>query len=340
MKLSPRDAPRYLARPDPARPGLLLYGNDAMRVALRRQEVIKALIGPQGEAEMRLTRIQGAELRRNAALLLDAVKAQGFFPGPRVVFVEEATDDSTAEAARAALAEWHEGDAQIIITAGQLKPASALRKLFEGHPSAYALAIYDDPPGRDEIDTMLRQNGLAGLDRDAMNDIAALAQALDPGELQQTLGKLALYKYGDDGAVTREDIAACVPATVEAGNEALFNTVAEARTAELGPMMRRIEGQGVTPVTLCIGALRHFRQLHAARVEGGGGRRALAPVRNFKQRDRMARQVQRWDQRRLERAIEQLVDTDMTLRSASNAPAMAVLERTLIRLALLTAKDR
>lgn len=339
MKLSPRDAPRYLARPDPKRPGLLLFGADSMRVALRRQEVIKALIGPQGEAEMRLTRMQGAELRRDGALLLDAVKAQGFFPGPRVVFVEEATDDSTAEAARAALAEWCEGDAQIIITAGQLKPASKLRKLFEGHPSAYALGIYDDPPGRDEIEAMLRQNGLSGLGRDAMNEITALAKTVDPGELQQVLGKLGLYKYGDDSPVTSEDIAACMPATVEAGTETLFNTVAEARSADLGPILRRIEGQGIAPVTLCIGALRHFRLLHAARVDGSGSR-ALVSVRNFKQRDRMIKQAQRWDRRRLERAIEQLVDTDLALRSASNAPAMAVLERTLIRLALLTSKDR
>ncbi|MCE8468645.1 DNA polymerase III subunit delta, partial [Rhodovulum sulfidophilum] len=43
MKLSPRDAAGYFARPDPDRPGLLIYGNDAMRVALKRQQVIAAL---------------------------------------------------------------------------------------------------------------------------------------------------------------------------------------------------------------------------------------------------------------------------------------------------------
>jgi DNA polymerase-3 subunit delta len=82
MKLSPRDAPGYFARPDAARPGLLIYGADGMRVALRRQQVIKALIGPQGEEEMRLTRMTAADLRKDPAMLLDAVKAQGFFPGP------------------------------------------------------------------------------------------------------------------------------------------------------------------------------------------------------------------------------------------------------------------
>ena len=45
MKLSTRDATAYFAKPDPAKTGLLIYGADAMRVALRRQEVIKALEG-------------------------------------------------------------------------------------------------------------------------------------------------------------------------------------------------------------------------------------------------------------------------------------------------------
>ena len=67
MKLSPREAPGYFAKPDPASTGLLIYGADAMRVALRRQEVIRALIGEAGEEEMRLTRIAPADLRKDPA---------------------------------------------------------------------------------------------------------------------------------------------------------------------------------------------------------------------------------------------------------------------------------
>lgn len=338
MKLSPRDAPRYFAAPDPSRAGLLIYGNDAMRVALRRQEVIAALIGPDGEAEMRLTRMQAGDIRRDAATLLDAVKAQGFFPGQRVVFVEEAAD-GTASALEAALAEWREGDAQIIVTAGQLKPASPLRKLFEGHPNAYAAGVYDDPPDRDEIDGMLRKAGLSDIPREAMSELVALARTLDPGELRQTLEKIALYKHGDPAPLSPEDIAACTPATVESGMDELIDIVAEGRTGELGPMVRRLAGQGVLPVTLCIGALRHFRLLHAARAEGARGR-ALAQVRNFKRRERMEKQVARWSLERLESAIGMLIQTDLTLRSSSAAPAEAVMERTLIRLSMLGKKKQ
>ncbi|MBV6636346.1 MAG: DNA polymerase III subunit delta, partial [Mameliella sp.] len=87
MKLSPRDANAFFRKPDPGVAGLLIYGEDVMRVAMKRQEVVAAIVGPEGEAEMRLTRLVGGDLRRDPAQLLDAVKAQGFFPGPRAVLV-------------------------------------------------------------------------------------------------------------------------------------------------------------------------------------------------------------------------------------------------------------
>lgn len=57
MILKGAEIARYLARPDPTRPGLLIYGQDAMRVALKRAEAVKALVGPGAEEEMRLTRL-------------------------------------------------------------------------------------------------------------------------------------------------------------------------------------------------------------------------------------------------------------------------------------------
>ncbi len=57
MKLPPRDANGYFKKPDPNKTGLLIYGSDPMRVALKRQEFLKALLGANAEEEMRLTRI-------------------------------------------------------------------------------------------------------------------------------------------------------------------------------------------------------------------------------------------------------------------------------------------
>ena len=336
MILKGAEIARYLARPDPSRPALLIYGQDAMRVAMKRAEAVKALTGEKADEEMRLTRLPGAGLRKDPAQLLDAVKEVGFFPGQRVVLVEDAPD-AAADAIRAALADWRSGDAAMVVTAGALGKASALRKLFEPHPTAVTAPIYDDPPGEEEVARWLADAGLRQVPPPAMRDMMALARALDPGDLRQTIEKIGLYKHGDDTPLTAEEIALMAPATIEADLDELIHIVAERREAEFGPMMRRIEGQGVNPVTLCIAALRHFRALHLAAADPAGPGVALSRMRPpvfGPRRDRMARQAQAWGMAPLEEAMRLLLDTDLALRSSTRAPQMALVERALIRLAM------
>ena len=337
MKLAAREAGKYFAKPDPGKTGLLIYGQDAMRVALKRQQVIAALVGPKGEEEMRLTRINGAELRKDPAQLTDAMKAVGFFPGPRVVFVEEATEFAFP-ALQTALDDWQDGDAQVVVTAKALKATSKTRKLFEGHRNAYAVGIYDDPPGREEIEEMLQKAGLQNVPRDAMDTIENLSRSLDPGDFSQVIEKLGLYKHRDTSPVSEADIEAVAPTSTEAALDDMLNIIAEARTAEIGPLMARLRSQGVLPVTLCIGAMRHFRTLHAAASDPGGPSQGISRLRPpvfGPRRDRMTRQATNWGLRRLEQALQVLTETDLQLRSSSNAPANAAMERALIRLSML-----
>lgn len=335
MKLPPRDAPGYFARPNPPKPGLLIYGEDPMRVALRRQEVIRAMIGPEGEAEMRLARHDAAEARKDPALVSDALRAAGFFPGPRAVLIEAATD-GLADTLAAALDDRREGDAHLVVTAGQLPPASKLRKLFEARPDVWCAAIYDDPPSRAEIEAVLKQAGAGTISREAMAEIESLSRALDPGDFRQTVEKLALYKRGDPSPVTPGDVAAVAPSSTEADLDEVIDIVADGRAAEIGPLLRRLEAQGATPVGLCIAATRHFRLLHAAAADPAGPDRAFSRARvHFRRKDRMARQVQAWGAVKAGEAIHLLTDADLTLRSSSRAPDMALVERTLIRLAML-----
>jgi DNA polymerase-3 subunit delta len=334
MILKGPEAARYCTRPDPARAGLLIFGADPMRVALTRQDAIAALIGPEGEAEMRLARLSGADLRKDGSLLLDAIKAVGFFPGPRVAFVEEVTD-GLADTIAVALTEWKPGDAVIVVTAGGLTGKSALKTLFEKHPNAVSIGLYDDPPSREEIEAALKQAGLEQIDREAMADLTSLARTIDPGDFRQTLEKIALYKYGDPTPLTPTDVAAMAPATIEAEVDDLIDAVAEARAPAIGPLVRRLEGQGVQPVTICIGALRHFRILHAAATDPAGPGVGIRSARvNFKQKDAMGRQAGQWGTRMLEQAVAILLETDLTLRSTSRAPGMALMERALIRIAM------
>ncbi|MEM8576636.1 MAG: DNA polymerase III subunit delta, partial [Pseudomonadota bacterium] len=310
MKLNTGQANAYFRKPDAKATGLLIFGADGMRVALKRQEVIRALIGPNGSDEMRLTRIPAAKLREDPAQVIDALKAIGFFPGPRAVLVEDATEVQ-AGYILPALEAWQEGDAQLIVTAGNLKPTSKLRKAFEGHKSAYAAGIYDNPPTRDEIETALQDAGLPQPAREGMDALVALAGELDPGDFRQTVEKVSLYKLNDSAPLSAADVAAVAPVSTEAAVDDVLMTVADGRADQIGPVMRKLQAQGVNAVTLCIGAMRHFRTLHRAALDTSGRPAIWGP-----NRDRMMGQARRWGPARLETALAVLTETDLALRSA------------------------
>ncbi|MBP7001294.1 DNA polymerase III subunit delta [Amaricoccus sp.] len=335
MKLSTQEAARFLARPDPAVAAALLHGPDAMRTALRRQELVLALIGPEGAAEMRLTRLPAAELRRDPAAVQDAMRATGFFPGPRAVLVEDATETAAA-ALLAAVDDWRAGDATLVVAAGELKPANALRKGFEAARRAVAIAIHADPPGRAEIEAALARAGLPRPEREAFADLEALAQVLDPGDFAQTLEKLALYKLGDPTPPTCADLEAVAPAPPEAEIEEILHLAADGRADALARAMASLAGGSSAATGLVIAAGRHFRALHAAACAADDPEAALARARPpvfGPRRSRMAAQVRRLGRQRLEEALALITDADLTLRSSKPAPGLALAERLLVRIA-------
>ena len=134
------------------------------------------------------------------------------------------------------------------------------------------------------------------------------------------------------------DIDACKPQSTEADLDDVLSVVAEARVTDIAPILQRLYAQGVNPVTLCIGATRHFRTLHSAASDPGGpsaGVGRLRPPVFGPRRDAIVRQAGNWGRDRLEKALTLLTDTDLQLRSTANVPQQALVERTLIRLAMM-----
>lgn len=305
-----------------------------MRVALKRKALLETLVGAGAAEEMRLSRIAGADLRRDPAALLDAVKAVGFFPGARAVLVEDAGEPAVA-AVRAALEDWREGDATVVVTAGGLGAGSGLRKTFEAARNAVAIGIYADPPDRAEVEAALAAAGLQPPGRDVAAEIEALARTLDPGDFAQFLEKLALYKRGDPAPLSSEDVAAVAPPSGEAEVDEVLQLVGDGDARGLACAFRDLAGGSATSVTIAVG--RYLRTLHAA-VVAGDPEAALARARPpvfGPRRSRMAAQARAFGRERLETALGLVMEAELSLRSSRPVPAMAVVERLLIRIAML-----
>ena len=220
MKLSSRDLISFFESPPKGVAGILIYGNDHMRVASKRQKLIQSLLGPKAEEEMRLSRISRENLKKAPDQAIDLCKAQGFFPGKRALLIEEA-NETISDVIIKTVDIWKDGDATLILTSGPLKPASTLRKFFEQHKNTVSAPIYDNPMTRSEIENIISDVGLKNVTQDSFNHLAQIALQLEPGDFKQTIEKLTLYKLNDESPLTNHDISECVPIS----NEAQINEV-------------------------------------------------------------------------------------------------------------------
>jgi len=200
-----------------------------------------------------------------------------------------------------------ESDNPLIVEAGNLRPDSGLRKLFERHESAAALPCYGDERALSGlIDAELAEAGLS-IDRET-RDYLMTRLGADQALSRSEVVKLALYAQGGR-SVSHDDVEAIVG---DAAETALENFVyatsggdAKAALSEL----QRLAAAG-TDRAAAISALgRHFTQLHrVASAQTGGGSleqimKSLKPRPHFKRAPLFQAHCKRWGATRLARAL-------------------------------------
>ena len=338
MKLTSRDVVSFFKSPPRGIAGVLIYGNDVMRVSDKRQLFIGSLLGPNADEEMRLTRISRENLKKAPEQAIDLCKAQGFFPGERALLIEEA-NETVADTIITAIEEWQNGDATIVVTAGSLKPSSSLRKFFEQKKNIFSVPIFDNPMTKFEVEKIITESGLQNVTQEILNQLVTIASELPPGDFKQSINKLALYKLNDETPVAYQDVINCTPASNEAAIDEVLNVILAGNEFKINQIVGRLRSQGVLPVTLVIAATRHFKALFSIVSNPSGisaGATALRPPIYGPRKETLINQAQKWGPVKIKNAIKILTATDLKLRSADQqAPQMALVERHLIRIAML-----
>ena len=318
--------------------GALLFGPDSATVAAARRDLVSVL--SEGDT-LRVTRLDGGEVRRDAATLHDALRARAFFPGRRVALLDGARDELAAAVA-AGLEGLTIADAFLVIEAGALPAKSSLRKMFEGSRQLAACGLYADPPEAAELSGMLRAAGLtAGLTPDAEAALGAMSREMDRVQVTQLVETLALFGMARAEPLTEDEVIALSPAGSDLAVDRLVDAVASGRPTDVGPLLGRTMGSGSasTQTTILLG--RHFRQLLALLVAADGPEAAINRMRPplfGPRRNALLAQVRNWSQDRVESAIHLLQETERTLRSPGTRPNRAIVERCLLRIAMMGAR--
>src|SRR5438045_3036770 len=206
VALRGKEIDSYLARPDPGRPIILLYGPDAGLVRERADALMASAVDDPNDP-FSLVRLDGDELAAEPSRLVDEAMTVPLFGGRRAIRVRAGSRNFASGVDT--LAETPLRDCRIVIEAGELRPESPLRKACERAKNAVAIGCYPDTE-RDLaklIDDELKPSNLR-IAQDARSTLTGLLGG-DRQASRNELRKLALYAHGR-GEVTLDDVTAVV----------------------------------------------------------------------------------------------------------------------------------
>ena len=201
------DIDRFLSRPDPKKPVVLVYGPDSGLVSERAGIVVRKMSGENADP-FSLVQLDGDTIAADPGKLIDEAQTIGFFGNHRVIRVRAGTRNFTS-AVETLLSK--PPQATVVIEAGDLRPASPLRSICEKSQAAAVIPCYVDT-GRD-LARLISDSKLS-FEPGAREELVALLGA-DRLSTRAELDKLALYAQGNDGQndshkVTVEDVRAVI----------------------------------------------------------------------------------------------------------------------------------
>jgi DNA polymerase-3 subunit delta len=329
------DVDRWMARPDPARPVMLVFGPDAGLVRERASALVAAAVDDPGDP-FQLARIEGDELAGAPTRLIEEASTIPLFGGRRAVWVRAGTRN-LAPAVEALIAAAPAPDCRVVIEAGDLKRSSPLRSACERAKNAVALPCYADSEQtlKQLIDDEMRANGLS-ISPEAR---AALVPLLGGDRLasRHELRKLALYA-GDNRRIELGDIIAVVSDASALELNDLIDAAFAGDRAEVEAQFAKARTAATAPGTVLAAALRHVGQLHKARFAVEQGSPAEAATEGFgyvpfARKDAIKRALGAWTSAQLARAMSQLAEATLEARRQPGL-AETIAERALLALAV------
>ncbi len=309
-----------------------------------RERVDRLVVDCAGDRHdpFRVVELTSDDLKSDPARLADEAAAFSMTGGRRAIVVDNPGEEAT-QLCKSAI-DSGTADALIVLQAGELRPQSKLRKLFESEKEAAAIPCYDDSESdlAALVETGLAEHSIS-IDPDA---IAILTAHLGPDRqlVRAEVAKLALYA-GDQKRLTETDVRATI------GNASAFvldDLVQAAATGDqpaVETALQRAWRAEAAPVAVIRALQRHLQRLNhvAARVATGAdtkeAMRSLRPPVFWKQEQQFRAQLRAWSPHALSEATARLLDAEVELK-LGQAPDRSACARAVMSLAQMAARQR
>jgi DNA polymerase-3 subunit delta len=333
VALKSADIESFVARPDPSRCVVLVFGPDAGLVSERVDAIVRASVDDPADP-FSLVRLDGDTLASDPARLVDEALTVPLFGGRRAIRVR-AGSRNIVPAVEGVLAAPLR-DCRVVIEAGDLKRNAALRTVCERAKSAVAVPCYAD--GDRDVGRLIDEELRAAELTIAPDARAALIPLLggDRRASRAELRKLALYARGQ-GQIELDDVMAVVADASALALDGLVDAAFAGRIAEVEKEFSKAITAGTAPYAIVGAALRQVERLHALRLEVESGTSAsavierLQPPIHFRRKALVETALRNWTAERLAKAMALLAEASFdTRRYADLAETLALRALTLI----------
>ncbi len=327
VALKAPEVDRFVAKPTPACPIMLVYGPDAGLVHERAAALISGAVNDVNDP-FSLVRLDGDELSGNPLRLVEEASTIPLFGGRRAVWLRVGARNILP--AVEALIGAPRPECSVVIEAGDLRRNAPLRTLCERAKHAIALPCY--PDAADSLGRLVDQEMTQAKLTISPDARAALIPFLggDRQASRSEIRKLALYAHGRD-TVTLDDVLAVVADASALALDGVVDATFAGRPPDLERLYAKARAAGTAPGTIVSAALRQAGQLHKLKLaaeSGGGGVNAaidsLRPPIHFLRKNAIKAAVSGWTAERLLEAMAQLNAAVLqTRRNADLADAIA-----------------
>lgn len=324
MKLTARDIGGFLKQPDVKAQAVLIYGPDSGLVRERALAITNTLLGKNYDPLNRVE-LTGAQVKADAAILLDELNAMSLMGGRRVVILREPTE--RIESVIKGAFEGTKNSTYLIIEAGELSSTSSIRKLFEKEEHFAALPCYlEDERGMEQTIRSI----LSGYGLNASQDaVLYLVSNLGNDRLVtlKELEKIALY-MGEEKNVTLEIAMLLTGNNASEGFDDLCNSIALGKISESAKLLTHLLHEGTQPVAIVRTLVRYFQRLDLLQgyIKSGQNRdqaiKMLRPPIFYKSVPIIERALSRWSAAKISYSLNLLLRTEKELKSSILPPAL------------------
>lgn len=330
------DSDRFAAHPPAGLGAALVFGPDQGLVRERAELLMKSVVHDLNDP-FRVCDLDEADIANDSARLFDEAAALSMVGGRRVIHVRGA-GNGLAKLFEAFLDD-HPGDSLVVVEAGDLAKGTGLRRVFESHRHAAAIACYPDSDATlsDVVRASMKEHGLSIAFEAVEDAISRLGS--DRRVTRNELEKLSLYAHGQR-TVTLQDIEAAMGDEAETRIEDACDAAGTGDFAALDLALERLRIADASPVAILRMAMSHFQRvgvLRAATEKGENPETALKRLRppvHFQRSASMKAQAERWGQARIAEALDLLLDAEAFVKTTA-VPAEAACGRALFSVAAL-----